>query len=665
MKTLKQQIAMLLAGVFAMMCITNTVAGQSPAPVRVACIGDSITASWPDGQDYPAQLQKLLGTNWNVRNFGVSARTLLRKGDFPYWRENAFTNAQAFQPDVVVILLGANDSKPQNWKYHDDFAGDYTGLVNTFRDLSSKPRIYVCRPTPVPEPGNYGINQAVELEQAKIIDSLANTMKLAEIDLYTPLKDQPQLLPDRVHPNAEGNAVIAGVVYQALTGKAFSIGAASAAPIRVACVGDSITFGAGTDPGMSYPSQLQAMLGEKWEVKNFGVPARTLLKKGIHPYWIEKAFADAQDYNPDIVIILLGTNDADPKNWIHQDEFSSDYRKMVETFQALPSKPRVFVCRPTPTPDQAADATIKIEIQKINALAQEMKLDVIDMHAALESKLELLPDACHPNTAGARIMAETAYQALTGKRYVEIPVIQHSTWYERKVDEFVLAGHKCKLVKPLNYAPGKPWIWRPEFFGAYDQADNVLLLQKGFPIAYMDMENIFGSPPAMELMDRFYDFLTTHYGLSPKTTLFGFSRGGLYSLNWAARHPERVACIYLDAPVCDFKSWPAGFGKGSGSPGDWSRLKQFYGFKNDQEARDYKLNPIDNLKPLADAKIPILSVCGDADKTVPYLENTAILQERYQALGGSIQVIVKPGCDHHPHSLTNPAPIVDFVLKYN
>ncbi|HTR40340.1 MAG TPA: alpha/beta hydrolase [Pseudomonadales bacterium] len=242
--------------------------------------------------------------------------------------------------------------------------------------------------------------------------------------------------------------------------------------------------------------------------------------------------------------------------------------------------------------------------------------------------------------------------------------IQHSTWNGYEQDEFMLAGHQCRLVEPKSAAAGNPWIWRPEFFGAYDQADRALL-QKGFALAYINMNNIYGSPPAMELMDQFYDYMTSKYGLSSRVTLFGFSRGGLYALNWSARRPNRIACLYLDAPVCDFKSWPAGFGKGIGSPGDWAHLKKIYGFKDDQEARAYRLNPIDNLQPLAAAKIPILCVCGDADKTVPYPENTAILKQRYEALGGSIQVIIKHGGDHHPHSLTNPQPIVDFVLKCN
>lgn len=441
-------------------------------------------------------------------------------------------------------------------------------------------------------------------------------------------------------------------------------------PVRVACVGDSITAGAGTDPGMSYPSQLQALLGGQWEVKNFGVSGRTLLQKGDFPYWAEAAYRNAQAFKPDVVMIMLGTNDTKPQNWTHKEEFAADYKKLVKSFLDLDSKPRVIACRPVPVPEPGNyginETNLKIEIQEIDALARELKIDVIDMHAPLESKPELLPDRVHPNTAGAGVMAATARQALTGKAAVgEAPAIQHSMWNQREVDEFVLAGHKCKFVKPLHYAPGKPWIWRPEFFGAFDFADKELLLQKGYPIAYMDMGNIFGSPPAMELMDTFYAHLTKQYGLSAKATLFGFSRGGLYSINWAARHPERVACIYLDAPVCDFKSWPGGRGKGSGSPGDWAKLKQVYGFKDDAEALAYQHNPINNLQPLSQAKLAILSVCGDADTAVPYVENTAILKERYEKLGGTLQVIVKPGCDHHPHSLKDPQPIVDFVLKHN
>jgi len=195
--------------------------------------------------------------------------------------------------------------------------------------------------------------------------------------------------------------------------------APDSAPIRVACVGDSITQGAGTKPGKSYPSQLQAILGDKWQVKNFGVGGRTLLKKGDHPYWVEKAFKNAQDFKPNVVIIMLGTNDTKPQNWAHRDEFYADYKELVETFKNLPGKPRVFICLPCPVPEPGnydiTEKNVRLEIPWIRQLAAEEKVGLIDMHAPLAGKPELLPDHVHPNVAGAAILAQTAADALTGK----------------------------------------------------------------------------------------------------------------------------------------------------------------------------------------------------------------------------------------------------------
>lgn len=226
---------------------------------------------------------------------------------------------------------------------------------------------------------------------------------------------------------------------------------------------------------------------------------------------------------------------------------------------------------------------------------------------------------------------------------------------------FSVDGRNCLLVVPKTAAPGKPWIWRTEFFGHQPQAD-LALLAKGFHVAYMDVQNMYGAPVALDHMDKFYANLTEQRGLAKKTVLEGFSRGGLFTLNWAARNPDKVACIYNDAPVCDFKSWPGGKGKGKGSKGDWANVLRVYGL-TEAQALEYKLNPVDNMAPLAKAKIPLLHVCGDADDVVPLDENTRVIETRYKALGGDITVIAKPGIGHHPHSLENPQPIVDFVLK--
>ena len=175
---------------------------------------------------------------------------------------------------------------------------------------------------------------------------------------------------------------------------------------------------------------------------------------------------------------------------------------------------------------------------------------------------------------------------------------------------------------------------------------------------------MYGAPIALDLMDKFYQHLTSNRGLNKKVVLEGFSRGGLYAFNWAAKHPDLVSCIYVDAPVCDFKSWPGGKGKSAGSTEDWKKLHAIYGFASENEAMAYKLNPVDNLKPLAAAGIPVLAVCGETDDVVPMDENIGIVEERYKKYGGTIKVISKPNNGHHPHSLKNPSPIVEFILTY-
>ena len=192
------------------------------SPVHVACIGDSITegVGAAGGKSYPNQLQELLGEGYKVDNFGVSARTLLKKGDFPYWNEKAYQNALASSPGVVIIMLGTNDTKPQNWKHEAEFEADYKELIKSFQKLASKPRIFICRPCPAPDPGNFGINEKNVLEEIKRIDKIAAEMKVGIIDMHAALADKPQLLPDRVHPNTEGAAEMAKAAFKAVSTKA-------------------------------------------------------------------------------------------------------------------------------------------------------------------------------------------------------------------------------------------------------------------------------------------------------------------------------------------------------------------------------------------------------------------------------------------------------------
>lgn len=212
-------LALLLASVLIAHAAEPAPAANSSAPIRVACVGDSITqgAGADRGKSYPSQLQALLGDKWKVANFGVGGRTLLRKGDMPYWKEKALQDAVAFRPQFVIIMLGTNDTKPQNWVHHEKFVADYTALIDRFAAITPAPKIYICRPCPVPAPGNYGINEANVQLEIPLIDQLARDKKLGLIDMHAALVDHPELLPDHVHPNTAGAALMAAAAAAALT----------------------------------------------------------------------------------------------------------------------------------------------------------------------------------------------------------------------------------------------------------------------------------------------------------------------------------------------------------------------------------------------------------------------------------------------------------------
>jgi pimeloyl-ACP methyl ester carboxylesterase len=226
--------------------------------------------------------------------------------------------------------------------------------------------------------------------------------------------------------------------------------------------------------------------------------------------------------------------------------------------------------------------------------------------------------------------------------------------------DFSVNGRDALLVFPQKPLDGKPWYWRTEFFGHEPQVD-MELLRRGFHVAYINVQNMYGAPAAMPHMDAFYEHLRREYGVGEKAILAGFSRGGLFAFNWAALHPERVAAVYGDNPVCDFKSWPGGKGAGKGSKGDWERLLGVYGFSTDSEALSFQRNPVDNLATMAAARVPVLGFCGRADDVVPVAENIGLLRQRYEALGGPVRVIERPFTGHHPHSLRDPMPIADFL----
>ncbi|VTS04218.1 alpha/beta hydrolase family protein [Tuwongella immobilis] len=241
-----------------------------------------------------------------------------------------------------------------------------------------------------------------------------------------------------------------------------------------------------------------------------------------------------------------------------------------------------------------------------------------------------------------------------------------SDWQGLSRTDLQISGISVIVVEPAKPLPGRPWVWRGEFFGAFANAD-VALVKAGWHLVYVAAPNQFGSPTAMKSWETVYEVLVRDSKLHPKPGFIGLSRGALYCMAWAARHPNRTLAVYLDNGVCDTKSWPGGkvkgLGTGNGSAAEWQNLLKAYQFANDQEAIRAKINPVDQLKPLAEAGIPLLLVYGDADRVVPHLENSEVVYQRYQQLRGPVERIVKPGQDHHPHGLTDPKPIVEFFER--
>jgi lysophospholipase L1-like esterase len=428
---------------------------------------------------------------------------------------------------------------------------------------------------------------------------------------------------------------------------------ASAAKVRVACIGASITFGAGIADREKncYPAQMQNLLGEGYEVRNLGVNSRTMLKHGDFPYWNDPAYQEALAFNPNIVVIDLGGNDSKPQNWKYKDEFAADAKAMIESFRSLPAKPRVLICLPMPAFKVMwgiNDEVITKELSPIlRQAAAETGCDVIDLHTPFADKQAWFADSVHPNAEGAALMAKIIGSAVASNSGATAFEGESTAWhdgfarYDYVMDEQTLAitpfaapqgegfgvrdpakgQRRCIVVAPKQAALGNPWSWRGCYWDHQPQTE-VEMLRRGFHVAYISANATLR--PGKE-WDAWYAYLTEKHGLSSKPAFIGMSRGGEYAYTWATAHPDKVSCIYADNPGGN---------------------------------RDVLLK----LGDLAANDMPLLHVCGGLD---PWLDGqTRVAEKRYKDLGGQITVIVKEGEGHYPTSPKTVQPIVDSIVGH-
>jgi lysophospholipase L1-like esterase len=201
---------------------------------------------------------------------------------------------------------------------------------------------------------------------------------------------------------------------------ALFLSATLCAQIKVACIGNSITYGHGLQRNETYPAQLQSILGSEWVVQNFGVSGRTLLSKGDHPYIKEKAYADAKEFAPDVAIIKLGTNDAKPQNWKFKDEFIADYTAMIKELRALPTKPVIIVCLPVPAYGinfNISDSVVNEQVVSlVRTVTKKNKVILADLNTPLSGHPEWFPDKIHPTKEGAGEIARILSGVLTKQK---------------------------------------------------------------------------------------------------------------------------------------------------------------------------------------------------------------------------------------------------------
>ena len=386
--------------------------------IRVACVGDSITYGSSINNrlrnSYPAQLGRMLGEKWEIRNFGVGGATLLKKGDKPYWKQKAFEDDLAFNPHVVVIKLGSNDSKPQNWKFKDEFVGDYAAMIERFEALPSKPRVWICYPAPA-YPERWGISDArIKNEVIPRIAELARQKHVPIINLYTPLSGSPGLFPDQIHPNAEGAHVIAAEVYTALTGFKWA-GVFQEAPLpRVLIIGDSISIG--------YFKPLQKLLEGKAILEhNAGNAAHTGNGLAKLDEWLGDGKWDVIHFNHGLhdlkYIDEKGRNTAveKGKQQIPIEQYEKNLDELVTRLEKTGAK--LIFATTTPVPD-GTGFRAKGDDQEYNVAAERVmkkhSVPIDDLCSFAQPRLAEIqqPKNVHFTQAGYELLAEQVAKSI-------------------------------------------------------------------------------------------------------------------------------------------------------------------------------------------------------------------------------------------------------------
>lgn len=235
-------------------------------------------------------------------------------------------------------------------------------------------------------------------------------------------------------------------------------------------------------------------------------------------------------------------------------------------------------------------------------------------------------------------------------------------WNGFRCEKFQFEDHDALIVYPKQ---ANGWLaLKTEYWNAFPEAMEIPLLEQGFHLCFIKNDTRWGMDPDLDRQARFVRFVQQKLGLKEKCVPVGMSCGGLIAIKLAAKYPELIQCLYLDAPLLNYFSYPCGYGVVSPGPRDLLELLNALKLRNISELLCYRQMPMHRLDALVESRIPAVMVVGDSDSVVPYCENGILLERAYKAAGIDLEVYTKIGGDHHPHGLEDPTPALQFILKY-
>ena len=237
-------------------------------------------------------------------------------------------------------------------------------------------------------------------------------------------------------------------------------------------------------------------------------------------------------------------------------------------------------------------------------------------------------------------------------------------WNGFELERFTHEGAECLIVYSKKALPGNPYAMKTEYWDAFPAVE-IALLERGFHLVYRKNANRLATPEDCHARARLMEHLEKAYALAPKCVPVGYSCGGAHALNFAKYYPERVSCLYLDAPVVTFCSFPAYLSDPARRGTPWTvefpaaypdvRLFDLYRFPH---------HPVNALPTLLAPRIPLAMSWGDEDLTVPFAENGFLLEEAYRETDIPSLFVLRPLQGHHPHGPADPTALLDFISEH-